>query len=68
MRSATARVLLRQAACPEVEEAELLRAELNDLDGKFLLVVVGEFNSGECVPRAQEQPVVAFFCDALANS
>ena len=47
-RALLTRVLaLLEAAAPEVEEASLLRDELAELDGHFLLVVVGEFNSGK---------------------
>ena len=34
-------------AAPALEEAALLRDALRQLDELFLLVVVGEFNSGE---------------------
>jgi hypothetical protein len=33
--------------CPQLEEAQLLRDAVKQLDELFLLVVLGEFNSGE---------------------
>ena len=33
--------------CPQLEEAQLLRDAMKQLDELFLLVVLGEFNSGE---------------------
>lgn len=33
--------------CPSLEEAQLLRDAMKQLDELFLLVVLGEFNSGE---------------------
>ncbi|CAM6129007.1 unnamed protein product [Calypogeia fissa] len=43
----TAMVDFVQAASPEMEEISFLRAALRQLDELFLLVVVGEFNSGK---------------------
>lgn len=36
-----------QAACPAMQELALLRDALLQLDELFLVVVVGEFNSGK---------------------
>lgn len=36
-----------QASCPDMEEVSLLQDALKQLDELFLLVVVGEFNSGK---------------------
>ena len=36
-----------EASCPGLEESSLLRDAVNQLDELFLLVVVGEFNSGK---------------------
>ena len=38
--------------CPGMEEAQLLRDSIKQLDELFLLVVLGEFNSGGWLPRA----------------
>ena len=35
--------------CPQLEEAQLLRDAMRQLDELFLLVVLGEFNSGESI-------------------
>lgn len=39
--------------CPALEEAQLLRDSIRQLDELFLLVVLGEFNSGGCCAAAQ---------------
>ena len=48
---------LLERACPALEERSLLVDALKQLDELFLLVVVGEFNSGKSsVSAAKENP------------
>ena len=42
---------LLEAACPALEERALLKDALKQLDELFLLVIVGEFNSGKSSVR-----------------
>ena len=59
------RALLQEAlallehACPALEERSLLVDALKQLDELFLLVVVGEFNSGK---SSVSRPSTAFVC------
>ena len=49
---------LLEAACPALEERSLLVDALKQLDELFLLVVVGEFNSGKSSVRPPACPPI----------
>lgn len=48
---------LLDSVCPALEERALLQDALKQLDEVFLLVIVGEFNSGKSTVRLHTTPL-----------